>query len=264
MSSTRSGLAFERATAQALRDLGWDASTTSSTGDFGADVLARIGRTSLVVQCKDWASPAGFDAVKEVIYARLHYKAAVALVVSRSGFTRQATEAAKQHDVTLLSLDDLKPGCAFDRILDARKLAAGQEERRLRVQAKELERQLANAAKARELQARWDMEERAKRLRENEARIAREAELRDIFRNNYYRELAKHKELKAISRARVKIGLPLFVVAILILTRIFIDKDGSGDAVSYAVILLFSSIFILPFLGFLLPEIPPEPVPPKH
>lgn len=279
-STTRSGLAFERATAQALRELGWDASLTSSTGDFGADVVARLGRTCAVVQCKDWASPAGFDAVKEVVYARLHYGARFALIVSRSGFTRQATEAAKKQDVSLLSLHDLKPGCAFDRLLEAQKLTAGAEERRLRIEAEKLDRHFASVAEAREMVARREMAARAQRLRENEERIAhheqhqshkstynsdaaeqremaaraqrlRENEERIANRLQYQQSTeaydaneAKRRAVHARNRARA-IWVALIAVPVLVvLIRVFVDKKGDGPFLGYMVLVGFGLLVV--------------------
>lgn len=112
---SNNGIAFEVDIAQRLQALGWDTTDTPRTGDYGADVFARCGSESLVVQCKDWTGPAGFSAVKEVHAARTYYGANQAIVVSRSGYTRQALKAAQTFNINLYTPYDLKVGSAIDR-----------------------------------------------------------------------------------------------------------------------------------------------------
>ncbi|MBV8575640.1 MAG: restriction endonuclease, partial [Acetobacteraceae bacterium] len=94
------GVEFEHQVAQRLTNLGWKVELTPACGDCGADVIAWIGtnsnatREKIVVQCKDWGSPVGFDAIKEVYAAKTLFRAGFAIVVSRSGFTRQAQMVA--------------------------------------------------------------------------------------------------------------------------------------------------------------------------
>jgi hypothetical protein len=123
------GQSFERWTAGELARLGWNAETTKATGDWGADVVAEIANEILVVQCKDWTSPVGLTAIHEIHYARIHYAAHIAAVVSRAGYTRAAKVAAGKVGVHLLTADMLHTGCVLDR---TEKYARMMEERRLR------------------------------------------------------------------------------------------------------------------------------------
>ncbi len=144
------GQAFEAETAGRLRALGWSTSTTAVTGDWGADVIGRIGGECLVVQCKDWDSPVGLSAVQEVAFARTHYQAQLAAVVSRNGYTRAAKAAARTAGVHLLALEDI---CVGASTLDRSE----------------------ESARLREKEHRRREEERLRRVREAEAESEREA-----------------------------------------------------------------------------------------
>lgn len=109
------GIAFEAEVSSRLSALGWDVRRTAVTGDFGADIVAKIAHESLVIQCKDYGSPAGVSAVQEVFYAKTHYQATAAIVVARNGFTRAAIEAAERARIILLRPQDIKSGCTLDR-----------------------------------------------------------------------------------------------------------------------------------------------------
>ena len=109
------GVAFEREIATRLRNLGWMVETTPSTGDFGADLVAKIGAEVVVIQCKDYGSPAGVSAVQEVYLAKAHYRATAASVVARNGFTKAAKRAGESTSVGLFVPSDLTIGSQLDR-----------------------------------------------------------------------------------------------------------------------------------------------------
>lgn len=137
-----SGQAFEAETEGRLRALGWNTATTAGTGDWGADIIAGIGDECLVVQCKDWGSPVGLSAVQEIAFARTHYHAQLAAVVSRNGYTRAAKGAAKTTGVYLLGLDDLRVGTSvLDRSEEGARVREEESRRRVRAAEIELERQ---------------------------------------------------------------------------------------------------------------------------
>src|SRR4051794_17171107 len=77
MQHSMGGIAFEVEVQDRFRSLGWRVEQTPVTGDYGADLVARLAGEIVVVQCKDYGSPAGVRAVQEVHFA----KAKVALVV---------------------------------------------------------------------------------------------------------------------------------------------------------------------------------------
>jgi restriction system protein len=100
-----SGIKFEQWLMELLTKLRYrNVELTKQSGDFGADIVAKLPDclTVVAIQAKRWAKPVGNKAVYEVLGGMRHYNAAVGIVVSWSGFTRQAVEAAaKKPDVKL-------------------------------------------------------------------------------------------------------------------------------------------------------------------
>lgn len=137
LANVGAGQAFEAETADRLRHLGWNTSSTPVTGDWGADLVATIGGECLVVQCKDWGGPVGVKAIQEVAFARTHYQAQLAAVVSRNGYSRAAKEAAKTAGVYVLGLEDLLRGAS---ILDRSEESARLREAETRAEQAEHER----------------------------------------------------------------------------------------------------------------------------
>jgi restriction system protein len=99
--------AFERWCANELTKIGWHADVTRATGDQGADVVARKGPETIVLQCKLYNSPVGNKAVQEAFSARRHYGMRRAAVVSNSQYTKSARELANTTGVLLLHSSDL-------------------------------------------------------------------------------------------------------------------------------------------------------------
>ena len=81
---------------------GWRTSSTNTSGDQGADIVADSGENRVVVQCKYYSKPVGNSAVQEVAAARAFYDANLALVVSRYGFTKAAKALAERALVQLV------------------------------------------------------------------------------------------------------------------------------------------------------------------
>jgi len=102
---------YEQFCALLVRKCGWDANTTSGSGDQGADIIAHKAGRSLVIQCKKYSKPVGNKAVQEVIAAREFTQADSAAVVSNSTYTKSAKALAHAsqvhlwHHVDLLKLD---------------------------------------------------------------------------------------------------------------------------------------------------------------
>jgi restriction system protein len=99
--------AFERWCAKILEKDGWSASVTKATGDQGADVLARKGNTSIILQCKLYSRPVGNKAVQEAFSAQRHYATQRSAVVTNAGYTNSACELARTTKVLLLHFSDL-------------------------------------------------------------------------------------------------------------------------------------------------------------
>lgn len=98
---------YESLVGSALRNLGWNASVTSGSGDQGADVIAEYGNYKLVIQCKLYSQPVGNKAVQEVAAAKGFYNANIAAVVTNHSFTKSAKQLASSLDVYLVHHDQL-------------------------------------------------------------------------------------------------------------------------------------------------------------
>ena len=106
-SSSAKGIAFEVECSKILTDRGWNVELTPTTGDQGADLIITRGPIKMVLQCKNFASPVGNDAVQQVFSAKQFFGASVGAVVSKSGYTNSASELANSTGVLLLSISDL-------------------------------------------------------------------------------------------------------------------------------------------------------------
>ena len=75
---------------------------TPKTGDYGADILCfdLCGR-SCAVQCKFYHKPVGYKAVQEALSGKIYYNCKRAILVSNSGFTKQARKGAQKLGVDL-------------------------------------------------------------------------------------------------------------------------------------------------------------------
>lgn len=109
--SLLTGLAFEEYLEQLFTDLGYSVERTPASGDFGADLILAGGGESVAVQAKQYSGTVGFDAVKEVVFARQYYGTKDAWVVTTSSFTAQAIEAAKKSGVRLIE------GCELEGLV---------------------------------------------------------------------------------------------------------------------------------------------------
>lgn len=97
------GLEYENYVAYQLRLQGFKGvQLTPKTGDFGADILCfdLCGR-SCAIQCKCYNKPVGYKAVQETLSGAKYYNCQRAILVSSSGFTKQAKEGAEKLGVDL-------------------------------------------------------------------------------------------------------------------------------------------------------------------
>ncbi len=104
---TEKGISLELECAEILRRNKWQPQLTPKSGDQGADIIAQKGKMKLVVQCKNYESAVGNDAVQQIIAAKSFFDATIAAVVSKSGFTKSAIQLAEKTNVLLLSLTEL-------------------------------------------------------------------------------------------------------------------------------------------------------------
>jgi restriction system protein len=108
------GIQFEHHCADLFRSVGWDVRVTQASGDHGADlIISRDGHTA-VVQCKLYSSPVGNKAVQEAFSAKTFYSANEAIVVSKSGYTPHARQAAGSMNVRLIDVAEITE--IYDRV----------------------------------------------------------------------------------------------------------------------------------------------------
>ena len=101
------GLDYESFCASILIENGWNARVSKASGDQGADIIAEIDNTRLVIQCKKHSSPVGNKAVQEVYASRQFYEADYAVVVTNNDYTKSARQLADSNNVLLLHHDEL-------------------------------------------------------------------------------------------------------------------------------------------------------------
>ena len=95
---------FEEYVAEKMRQNGYSqVSVTPKSGDYGADVLGVDGSGNKVcVQCKQYTTKVGFDAVQQINTARTLFNCTRAILVTTSTVTKQARDAANQLHVELI------------------------------------------------------------------------------------------------------------------------------------------------------------------
>ncbi|MER6246994.1 restriction endonuclease [Streptomyces griseorubiginosus] len=105
------GTEFEELVADLCRRDGCtEVRRVGGAGDNGADVLARLpdGRT-IVVQCKRYAPHRAIPnrELRELLGARLHFRADLAVFVTTSRFTGPSERFALEHDILAVHRDHL-------------------------------------------------------------------------------------------------------------------------------------------------------------
>ncbi len=97
------GYEFEWLIAGLYEKKGYSASVTSSSGDYGIDVLAKKGKEKLAIQAKRYSGKVGVKAVQEASAGANYYNATSAIVVTNSFFTDPAKQLAKKIGVKLIN-----------------------------------------------------------------------------------------------------------------------------------------------------------------
>jgi restriction system protein len=103
-----SGVEFEQYVAAVFRGLGYQASTTKATGDFGVDIVATRQGIRTAVQCKRQGIPVGGAAVQQVVAGAPMHNCSSTAVVSNRSFTRAAQELAGVHGCRLIDREQLE------------------------------------------------------------------------------------------------------------------------------------------------------------
>ncbi len=112
------GVEFEGYFAAVLRGLGYDVTTTKTTGDFGVDLVAARDGTRTAVQCKRKRGGAvGAAAVQQVVAGARMHECNATMVVTNNLFTRAAQQLAVVHDCELVDRRRLRQ-LVFDTCSD--------------------------------------------------------------------------------------------------------------------------------------------------
>lgn len=101
------GLAFEHFLKEVLEEQGYRVEVTKGSGDYGADLLMKKRRRTIVVQAKRYRNNVGLQAVQEVLGAQQMYRTKEAWVITNSYYTKPAKELARASNVQLYDRDDL-------------------------------------------------------------------------------------------------------------------------------------------------------------
>lgn len=96
------GLKFEQYFAELLDKLGYyDIRITSSSSDFGVDVIAYNDDICYGFQCKLYSNEVGNSAIQEAYAGIKHYNCNIGIVVTNNFFTEQAHKQAKDTNIIL-------------------------------------------------------------------------------------------------------------------------------------------------------------------
>lgn len=96
------GVEFEHEMCRILKKNGFrEIRMTKTSGDFGADILAKRNGLTFAIQCKYYTGSVGVDAVQQASSGCQYYEADLPVVVTNSYFTRNAVQLAEQTGVVL-------------------------------------------------------------------------------------------------------------------------------------------------------------------
>jgi restriction system protein len=98
---------YEHFCARLLSKTGFHPSLTKASGDQGVDIIADYDGLCVVFQCKFSTSPVGNKAVQEVVAARIHEQADLAVVISNTTYTKSAEALAGTTGTILINHDDI-------------------------------------------------------------------------------------------------------------------------------------------------------------
>lgn len=102
-----SGTEFEDYVARIARSCGIPVIMTSTTGDWGVDLIVGHRPNRLAIQCKRRARPVGASAIQEVVAGAPMHDCTATMVVTNNEFTSAARTLAQLHGCELVGGTDL-------------------------------------------------------------------------------------------------------------------------------------------------------------
>ncbi len=106
--ATLSGPGFEKLLYRLFAAMGYSVQKTGKVGDQGADLVVNMNNQRTVVQAKCYTGNVGNAAVQEATAAQKFYDCTRAMVITTSGFTKEAEDLAKANRVDLIGGERLK------------------------------------------------------------------------------------------------------------------------------------------------------------
>jgi restriction endonuclease Mrr len=103
-----SGVEFETYIARLLRSAGYDVQGTPTTGDQGADLIAKKDGRTVIIQAKRYEGTVGNKAIQEVNSAVSFYGGTEGWVITNSTFTPSAIALAQKTNIKLVDGTGLK------------------------------------------------------------------------------------------------------------------------------------------------------------
>lgn len=101
--SDLSGTGFENLLYRLFGAMGYVVQRVGGVGDQGGDLVAnKGGKERILIQAKRYDSPVGNSAVQQAVGAEKYYSCSSVMVVTNSGFTREALDLAKVNNVALI------------------------------------------------------------------------------------------------------------------------------------------------------------------
>ena len=98
---------FEEYVAALFRKLGYQASVTQKSRDFGVDVVANRGGERIAIQVKRYAKAVSLGGVQQAVAGMHKYNCNKAMVVTNNYFTPGAQELASHSSCELIDRDKL-------------------------------------------------------------------------------------------------------------------------------------------------------------
>jgi|GEM_PF-745217 len=100
---------FEKLLYRLFETMGYKIEHVGRSKDQGADLILNRGVERIAVQAKRFIdTPVGNKAIQEVVAARNYYNCNGAMVVTSSGFTKEAIDLAKANNVYLIDYKELQ------------------------------------------------------------------------------------------------------------------------------------------------------------
>lgn len=105
-----SGIEFENYIKDLYIKLGYNATTTANSHDYGADIIATKNNTKICIQTKRYNKNRNVNirAVQEVIGSLNYYNANEGIVITTSNFTKSALKLSAKNNIILIGRSELQ------------------------------------------------------------------------------------------------------------------------------------------------------------